>query len=59
MRLIPLAQFSSALLLFDNLAYTKYILPKQSDDEAYIKHHKNSLTRGCKIFWVKKLKRHA
>ena len=42
------------LLLFDTLAYTK---PKGSSDVEYNKHHfKSTLTAGCTIFEVKKLK---
>ena len=47
---------SSTLLFFDNLAYTKCILPKRSADEKYIKHHNRALTERCKIWGVKKLK---
>ena len=45
--------FSSTLLLFDNFAYSKYILPERSSNEEYIKHHKSTLTAGCQNFWVK------
>ena len=43
--------FSSTLLLFDQLAYTKCKVPERSTDKGYIKHHKSTLTAGCKLFW--------
>ena len=41
---ISLTLFSFTLILFDNLAYTKYILLQRSSDEEYIEHHKSTLT---------------
>ena len=51
MGLISLTQFSSTLSLFDNLAYTKYILLERLSNEGFNEHHKITLTAGV-IFFV-------
>ena len=43
----------SNLLLFDNLAYTKYMLPERSSDEEQIKHNKSALSAWCSLFGIK------
>ena len=43
--------------LFDNLAYTKFMLHESSSDAEYTKHDKSTLKAGCYIFWVKTWKR--
>ena len=40
----------------DNLAVKKYVLPKKSSFEEYIKQHKSTLRAGCKISKVKNWK---
>ena len=55
MGLTSLTGYSSILLLFDNSAYTRYILPKRSDKE-YVWLHKSTISARCKSLGVKKLK---
>ena len=42
--------FSLFFPLFDNAAFTKYILHERCSDEEFIKHHLSTLPAGCKIF---------
>ena len=50
--------FHVALLLFDNLAYTKYVLHRRYSDEEYVKHHKSTKIAGCIVFWGMKNEKH-
>ena len=60
MGLISLSQPSPILLLFDNSAYTKYILsPWFFHDEESIRHHKVYSQQGVGIFEKNKIKKRA
>ena len=53
MRLISLTQFFPYPALFDDSAYTRYILPGRSSVKEHITDHKSPFTAGCNIFGIK------
>ena len=48
----------SSVRLFDNAAYTQYMLPERYYDEEYMEHYISTLLAEFKIFWLKKWLKH-
>ena len=59
MGLIYLTQLSHTLCLFDNLKYTKYILPDRFSDEDFIKNRQSTSQKSVRFWGVKNGKKYA